>query len=92
MEEKYNSHKKQPRRAYHKQLHNSKMKSGDDHDDCIYSMDDNCERLEAMDQPVSDARYEEIILQTLPAEYERVSTASYERRDFHLADIRRGMS
>ena len=55
-------------------------------------MDDNCERLEVMGQPVPDARYEEIILQALPAEYERVSTASYERRDFHLEDIRRKMS
>ena len=92
MEEKCNSHTKQPRRAYHKQLHNTKMKSGDDHDDCIYSMDDNYKRLEVMGQPVPDTRYEEIILQALPAEYERVSTASYERRDFRLADIRRGMS
>ena len=39
-----------------------------------------------------DERYEDIILQALPAEYERVRTASYERRDFHLANIRRMMS
>ena len=45
-----------------------------------------------MGQPVPDERYEDIILQALPAEYERVRTASYERRDFHLADIRRMMS
>ena len=92
MEEKYNSHKKQPRGAYHKQLHNTKMKSGDDHDDCIYSMDDNCERLEVMGQPVPDKRYEETILEALPVEYERVFTASHERRDFHFADIGRVMS
>ena len=68
------------------------MKSGDDHDDCIYSMNDNYERLEVMGHPVPDTRYEEIILQALPVEYERVSTASYERRDFHLGDIRCKMS
>ena len=45
-----------------------------------------------MGQPVPDERYEDIILQAIPAEYERVRTASYERRDFHLADIRRMMS
>ena len=44
-----------------------------------------------MGQPVPEQRYG-IILQAFPAEYERVRTASYERRDFQLADIRRMMS
>ena len=55
-------------------------------------MDGYRERLEDMGQPVPDERYEYIILQALPAEYERIRTASYERRDFQLADIRRMMS
>ena len=55
-------------------------------------MDGYRERLKGMGQPVPDERYEDIILQALPAEYEKVRTASYERRDFHLADIRRMMS
>ena len=55
-------------------------------------MDSYRERLKDMGQPVPDERYEDIILQALPAEYERARTASYERRDFHLADIRRMMS
>ena len=54
-------------------------------------MDGFREPLEDMGQSVPDARYEDIILQTLPAEYERVRTASYERQNFHLADIRRMM-
>ena len=82
MEEKCNSHTKQPRRAYLKQLYNIKMESGDDPDDFIYSKDGYCERLEVMGQPVPDARYEDIILQALPVEYERVRTASYKRRIF----------
>ena len=41
-----------------------------------------------MGQTVHDERYEDIILQVLPPEYERVRTASYERRDFGLDDIR----
>ena len=45
-------------------------------------MDGFRKRLEDMAQPVSDERYEDIILQALPAEYKRVRTASYERRDF----------
>ena len=92
MEEKYNSHTKQARRAYRKQLYNTKMKSGDDPDDFIYSMDGYCERLKVMGQPVPDERYADIVLQALPAEYERVRTVSMERRDFHLAGIRRVMS
>ena len=92
LEKKYNSNTKEARRAYHEYLHNAKMKSGDDPDDFVYTMDGYRERLKDMGQPVPDERYEDTILQALPAEYERVCTASYERRDFHLADIRRMMS
>ena len=92
LQTKYNGNTKEARRAYHEYLHNTKMKSGDDPDDFLYTMDGYRERLEGMGQPVFDERYEDIILQALPAEYERVRTASYERRDFHLADIRGMMS
>ena len=92
LEEKYNSHTKEARRAYHENLHSTKMKSGDNPDDFLYTMDGFRERLEDMGQTVPDERYEDIILQDLSAEYKRVRTASYERRDFHLADIRRMMS
>ena len=92
LEKKYNSNTKEARRVYHEYLHNAKMKSGDDPDDFLYTMDGYRERLKDMGQPVPDERYEDIILQALPAEYERVRIASYERRDFHLADIRRMMS
>ena len=68
------------------------MKSGDDPDHFMYTMNGFRECLEDMSQPVPDEWYEEIILQALPAEYERVRTASYERLDFHLADIRRMVS
>ena len=92
LEEKYNSHTKEARRAYHEKLHSTKMKSGDDPDDFLYTMDGFRERLEDMGQPVPDKGYEDIILQAIPAEYGRVRTASYMRRDFYLVDIRRMMS
>ena len=92
LEEKYNSHTKEARRAYTEKLHSTKMKSGDDPDNFLYTMDGFRKRLEDVGQPAPDERYEDIILQAIPAEYERVHTASYERRDFHLADIRRMMS
>ena len=87
--EKNNNYTKEAKRAYHEYLHNAKMKSGDDPDDFLSTMDGYRERLENMGQPVPDERYEDIVLQSLPAEYERVRTASYERRDFHLSDIQR---
>ena len=45
-----------------------------------------------MGQPVPHERDEDINLQALPAKHERVRTASPDKRDFHLADIRRMMS
>ena len=89
LRKKCNSGTKKARRAYHEYLHDTKMKSGDDPDDFIYTINGYRKRLEVMGQPVPDERYEGILLQALPAEYERVRTASYERRDFRLADIRR---
>ena len=62
LEEKYNSHTKEATRAYHEKLRSTKMKSGDDPDDFLYTMDGFRERLEDMDQPVPDERYEDIIL------------------------------
>ena len=52
------------------------MKSGNDPDDFLYTMDGYRERLKDMGQPVPDERYEDIILQALPAKYERVRTTS----------------
>ena len=92
LEKKYNSNTKEARRAYHEHLHNAKMKSGNDSDDFLYIMDGYRERLKDMDQPVPDERHEDVILRALPAEYETVRIASYERRDIRLADIRRMMN
>ena len=88
LEKKYNSNTKEARKAYHGYLHNTNIKSGDDRDDFVYTMDGYRERLEDMGQPVPDERYEDIMPQVLPAEYKRVRTAGYERRDLRLPDIR----
>ena len=52
LEKKYNGNTKKARRAYHEYLHNTKMKSGDDPDDFLYTMDGYRERLKDMGQPV----------------------------------------
>ena len=88
LNEKYNSHTKEARRACHKKLVNTKMEPGQDPDDFFFIMDKCRDRLEEMGQTIHDERYEDIILQALPAEYERVRIASYEKRDFGLDDIR----
>ena len=72
LEETYTSHTKEARRVYHEKLHSKKMKSSDGPDDFLYTVDGFRARLEDMGQPVPDERYEDVILQTLPAEYEKV--------------------
>ena len=62
LEEKCNSHTKEARRVYREKLHSTKMKSGDDPDDALYTMGGFRERLEDIGQPVPDERYEGIIL------------------------------
>ncbi|CAN0516343.1 unnamed protein product, partial [Laminaria digitata] len=86
--EKYNGHTKEARRACHEKLDNTKMEPGQDPDDLFFVLDECRDLLEEMGQTVHDERYEDINLQALPPEYERVRTASYERRDFGLEDIR----
>ena len=88
LNEKYNSHTKEARRACHEKLVNTKMEPGQDPDDFFFILDKCRDRLEEMGQTMHDERYEDIILQALPAEYERVRIASYEKRDFGLDDIR----
>ena len=64
------------------------MEPGQDPDDFFFVLDGCRDLLEDIGQTVHDERYEDIILQALPAEYERVRIASYEKRDFGLDDIR----
>ena len=45
-----------------------------------------------MGQSVPNEWYQDIIFQAIPVKYEKVRTASYERRDFYLAGFQRMMS
>ena len=67
---------------------------GQDPDDYLYDMDSNRDRLNACDPPEdpTDRQYEDIILQALPLEYDRIRQTHLERRDFGLVDIRRMMA
>ena len=85
--EKYNGHTNEARRACHEKVVNTKMEPGQDPDDLFLVLDE-CRDLLEMGQTVHDERYVNIIHQALPLEYQRVRTASYERRDHGLNGIR----
>ena len=63
------------------------MKLGQNPDDLLFVLD-GCRDLEEMGLTVHDERYQDIILQALPSEYERARNANYEKQDFELVDIR----
>ena len=72
----------------------TRMPPGQDPDDYLYHMDSCRGRLNEFDPPegLTDRQYEDIILQALPSEYDRISQTHLERIDFSLADIRRMMA
>ena len=88
MRGKYNSHTKGARRACHEKLDATRMDPGQDPENFFFTLDEYCQQLEDMGESVHDERYEDIILQALPVEYERVRQTSHEKRDFGLDDIR----
>ena len=65
----------------------TKMKPDEDPDEFVFVLGECCDLLEEMGQTLHDQRHDEINLQALPPENERVRTASYERRDFGLDDM-----
>ena len=57
----------------------------------LFVLDECRDLFEEIGQTIHQQRYEDIILQAVPPEYERERTASYERRDFGLDGIRHMM-
>ena len=66
----------------------------DDPDDFLYKKDRCRDGLNSVTpmEGLLDLRYEDIILQCLPPEYDRMRQTHFEREDCNLADIRRMMS
>ena len=65
-----------------------KMEPCQDPDDIVHVLGECCDVLGEMGQTLHEQRHEDIILQALSPENERVRTALDERRDFVLEDIR----
>ena len=78
----------------HRELETVKMRSDEDPDDFLYKKDRCRNRLNPVtpNENPSDRRYEDITLQCLPPEYDRIRRTHFEREDCSLADIRRMMS
>ena len=78
-------------RAEHISMTSTRMRPGQEPDDYLYHMNSCRDRLNVCDSPEgpTDRQYEDIILQALPSEYDRIRQAHLERRDFGLAGIRR---
>ena len=94
LREKFDGCSREALRAAHRELETVKMRSDEDPDDYFYKKDWCCDRLTSVtpkDGP-SDSRYEDIILQCLPPEYDRIHQAHFEREDCSLADIRGRMT
>ena len=81
-------------RAAHQELETVKMRSDEDLDDFLYMKDRCRDRLDSVTpkEGPSDRRYEDIILQYLPPEYDRIHQTHFKRESYNLADIRRMMS
>ena len=77
----------------HRELETVKMQSDEDPDDFFYKKDRCHDRLNSVTpkESPSDRRYEDIILQCLPPEYDRIRQTHFEREDFNFEDIRRMM-
>ena len=75
-------------------MNSERMSPGQDPDEFLYELDTHRERLKTCDPPEgsTDRQLENIILQALPPEYERIRTSHFEMPDFGIADIRRMMS
>ena len=94
LREKFDGCSREALRAVHRELETVKMRSDEDLDDFLYKKNrcrDSLNSVTPKEGP-SDRRYEDIILQCLSPEYDRIRQTHFEREDRNLEDIRRMMS
>ena len=94
LREKFDGCSREALRAAHRGMETVKMRSDEDPDDFLYKKDRCRNRLNSVTpkEGPSDHRYEDIILQCLPPEYDRIRQTHFEREDCNLKDIWRMMS
>ena len=89
LHEKFDDCSRKALRAAHREMETVKVRPDEDPDDFLCKKD----RLNSVTpkEGPSDRQYEDIILQCLPPEYDRIRQTRFEREDFNLADIRQNM-
>ena len=94
LREKFNGCSREALQAAHREMQTVKMRSDEDLDDFLYKKNRCRDRLDSVipKEDPSDRQYEDMILQCLPPEYDRIRQTHFEREDCNLADIRRMMS
>ena len=94
LREKFDGCSREALRAAHREVEMVKMRSDEDPDDFFYKKDRCRDRLNSITpkEGPSDHRYEDIFLQCLPPEYDRIRQTHFEREDCNLGGIRRMMS
>ena len=94
LRKKFDGCSREALRAAHRELETVKMRSDEDPDDFLYKKYRCRDRLNSVTpkEGPSDRRYEDIILQCSPPEYDRIRQTHFEREDSNLEDIRRMMS
>ena len=94
LREKFDGCSRAAIRAEHIRMTSTRMRPGQDPDDYLYHMNSCRGRLNACNPPegLTDQQYEDIILQALPSEYDRIRQTHLKKRDFGLVDIHRIMA
>ena len=94
LRERFDGSSREALRAEHAKMNSARMRPSQDPDEFLYELDTRRERLNACDPPEgpTDRQFEDIILQALPSEYDRIRQTHFETRDFGLADICRMMT
>ena len=94
LREKFDGCSREALRAAHRELETVEMRSDEDPDDFLYKKDRCRDRLNSVTpkEGPSDRRYEDIILQCLRPEYDRIRQTHFERDGCNLENIRRMMS
>ena len=93
LHEKFDGCSREALRAAHRESETVKMRSDEDPDDFRYKKDRCRDRLDSVTptEGPSDRRCEDIILQCLPPECDRIRQTHLEREDCNLENIRRTM-
>ena len=91
LREKFDGCSREALRMAHRELETVKMRSDEDPDDFLYKKDRCRDRLNSVTpkEGPSNRRHEDIILQCLLPEYDRIRQTHFERKDCNLENIRR---